>query len=559
MLKNKRTLIMAVSLLLWMIFITAGYVSFEVNDDTFLNLLSAGAYGTGRQYFIFSNVILGGLLRGLFDVFPHINCYLWFYLVFNLIAVISVCLVITDHMKKRAALFTAVGINLLMAGDFYVHITFTKSATLYGTIGLVMLLWQVKKEKRDRGYMVLSFILIAVGMWARWTSFALCVPMVIGVELIEILFGAVTNKTKVSWKRYIPIFVAGIMCIASFFIDNLAYKTNAGWNEFKKTDNRLIEMRDYNRYVFTDSPEEFLAAGITENDFNMIKGYWMWNDPVYFSSERLQQIKDIGSKYEEPNVRFDIALVKGVVKEALWILTSKSFGIIFVIILLLGAIHGNKAMFMKLAYLSVVAVGEIYYMFCLNRVLWRVEVCAVLSAVLVGGYLISQVIVRKDEEKTEKHVYPYVIFATICIAFILVKSWVVDNSRYTNGDTRCEEFQNITQADGFFVVQDISKYGMLLGARDIFGITRANYEDFYSNVVELGGTSESPAGMYFARSHGITNPVKDLIDADGVYFVGDEEPRLALAEFMDEKYGSNLVWEQVSVDGVDAWKVSSGK
>ena len=558
MIKNKKTLIPIVSLFLWMIFITAGYVSYDVNDDASLNLISAGALGYGRQYLIYSNVLLGWVLQALFTIFPHINCYLWFYLVFNLIAIIAVCLAITDNMKLRTALFTTIGINLLMAGEFYVHLTYTKSAALYGTAGLILLLWQIKKEKRDKGYMALAYILVAIGTWARWKSFALCVPTVIGIELIDILWNVIGKKNRFSIKKYIPLFVAGAICIASILIDNVAYKMDAGWDEFRKTDNLLIEMRDNNRYVFSDAPEEFLAAGITENDFKMIKGYWMWNDPTYFNSERLMQIKEIGSKYEDPAIRFDMALIRDEIKEVLWILTGKSYGIIFVLILLLAAIHGNKKLFVKLGYVSLVTVGEIYYMFCLNRVLWRAEICAVLAAVITGGYLLAELIESKKEENAEFKLYPLIGFVVVCALFIAAKSLVVDNSRFTNGDSKYEEFQALTQADGFFVVQSIPDYGMLLGAKDIFDITPANYKNYYSNIVELGGTSQSPAGMFFARQNGITNPIKDLIDGENIYYVGAEEPRLALAEFMEEKYGSGLSWEVVTIGDVQCYSVSSG-
>ncbi|MBR1641510.1 MAG: hypothetical protein IJ683_04205 [Butyrivibrio sp.] len=517
---QKRKLIPVISLIIWMLAILTGYVSYDVNDDTALNMIGVGALGTGRQYLIYSNILLGYFLEFLSVCFPYINCYLWFYLVMDLLAVIAISLIITDSMNNRTAAVTTVGINLLFVGEFYVHITYTKSAALFGTAGLITLMWLIKKGKRDWGLMLLSFVLITFGMWARWKAFALCVPFVLGVELIDIASDVIGKKEKIHLKKYVPLFVAVAICVASFVVDSLAYRLDDGWNEFRKTDNLLIEMRDNNRYLFGDAPDEYIEAGITENDFNMIRGNWMWNDPNYFNSERLGKLKEIGIKHDPGILRFDVSLIKGTIKELIYILSSKSFGIVFVILLLLAVIRGNKAMFIKLVYVSFVFAGEMYYMFCLNRVLWRAEVGTVLAAVLTLAYLVALTMedARKEQKQVRKAYYAFA--AAIIIAFIFTKTLLIDNSRYTNGDNKYEEFQELTKADAFFVVQDFSQYGMLLGAQNIFDISSGKYKNYYSNLVELGGVAQSPAGMYFAGQNGITNPVEALIDADSTFFVG---------------------------------------
>jgi|GEM_PF-5627036 len=556
---KKRLVIIMSSLIIWMICIFSGYTSYEVCDDTAMNLIAAGAWGAYPQFLINnSGIFMGMLLQLLYTLFPHINCYLWLYLICDLLAVITICFILSDDQSLRVSTIISIGIGLLFAGEFYIHLTYTKSAALYGITGMTALLWQCRKQSKERSILVLSYFLIAIGFWSRWKAFVLSIPVVIGVEIINILFRKIVKKEKIDIKSYYITIIPLVICLISLFADVMAYRLTDGWEEFRKTDNLLVEMRDYNRYSFSASEDEYLDNGISENDFAMMKHYRMHNDPNYFNSERLELVKSIGKKYEPSSIRIEIPLIKDLVKEILYVLSSKAIGTIFIMIVLIAFMLADMSTILQILYIAMLTAAETYYMICLNRVLWRAEICVWVAAVVLGGYLLST---RNQSENTstQKHTIAdrlsYISLAIVIVLTVVIKSFVVDNSRLTNGDNNWEAFEQLRQADGFFVCADLAQFGMLLGAKNIYDID-TSYRNYYSNLVDIGGAGQSPSGLYFANQHGIDNPVEDLINGDKIYFYGQEEPRQVLVKFMEEKYGPGLIWEPVTIDGVEAWKCS---
>ena len=88
----------AISLLYFLSCILLGKLYYSTNDDTIMNMIAAGAYGESSQYLIYNNIIFGYILKVLYTIIPGINWYLWVYLFFNLLSVITISAVISDDL-----------------------------------------------------------------------------------------------------------------------------------------------------------------------------------------------------------------------------------------------------------------------------------------------------------------------------------------------------------------------------------------------------------------------------------------------------------------------------
>ncbi len=558
--KRKRLYIILASVLIWAVSVYFGYVSYDVNDDAGMNLIAAGAYGPMSQYLIHSNVVHGLALKLLYMIFPFINCYLWLFLVCNLVAVIAISIVVTDKFSNYVSVVLTVGINLLFAGDYYVHLQFTKNSALYAAVGLVVLIWQMKKANREKSMILLSYFLIILGLNVRWESFLLVLPIVLGALIVDELFELVIRKKKIDFKKYSLAIAPFVICVVIAVINHFAYYSNPGWQEYRRTEEVLSPMRDFNKYVFNDSPEEYLEAGFTQTDFDMIKGYWMWGDTEQFSADRLERLSAIGEKYSESYIRFDASFIKYTIKEVISAVTGKHIAMAVAIVLLIAIIAADLNIILQMLYMVVVGMAEIYYLFCLERVLWRAEIVIWVTVLLMGGYLTSTLAdklassdIAAKEMSKRSYVFSYVGIALLIVLLILVKSLAMDNSRFTNGDNRSEEFKELTQADAHFLCYNKAAYGVLQGADNIFAIDRS-YAGYYSNITDLGSGVLAPVGQYYARQKGITNPIKALFERDDVYYVGEEAPMKCLGTFISEKYDIEVSWEPVTFGRTTAWK-----
>ena len=56
-------------------------IYFELNDDTGMNAIVSGAIsGSPSEYLMFTNIIIGYLLKFLFTYIPSVNWYTWYLL-----------------------------------------------------------------------------------------------------------------------------------------------------------------------------------------------------------------------------------------------------------------------------------------------------------------------------------------------------------------------------------------------------------------------------------------------------------------------------------------------
>ena len=145
--KKKNLYIVYISLAIWMIFVFFGSVSYDVNDDAGMNMAAAGAYGCYSQYLVYINVVLGYLFKLLYFIFPGINCYLWFYLIADLVATTMICVSVSDKLSLKHSVVLTVFINLALADEFYIHIHYSKSAVLYVVAACLYFAMLLRKDE----------------------------------------------------------------------------------------------------------------------------------------------------------------------------------------------------------------------------------------------------------------------------------------------------------------------------------------------------------------------------------------------------------------------------
>ncbi|MBR4831016.1 MAG: hypothetical protein IKZ97_00145, partial [Butyrivibrio sp.] len=97
--KKRYIIIGAISLVFFISCILLGNLCYSTNDDTIMNLIAAGACGESSQYLIYNNIILGYLFKILYITIPGVNWYLWIYLIFNLLAVVTLSIVLSEGLS----------------------------------------------------------------------------------------------------------------------------------------------------------------------------------------------------------------------------------------------------------------------------------------------------------------------------------------------------------------------------------------------------------------------------------------------------------------------------
>ena len=562
---NNVGVVVFLSLAFWLCCIVLGYVDWEQNDDVAMNLIAVGAYGYRTPYLVFVDYIFGALIYVLYSIFPGVNCYLWTFLVLNFLSVIVISYILSEKLSLIKTVAVTLALNCLMSYDFYLKLEFTKNAMLYSVVGAIILLWQIFfREKIKWGGTIIGGLFIFMGFCVRRQSFLMTVPFIVG-SFFVFLFDALKQK-KISKEKMasvaIAIAIPVLLCLVSLIVNWYCYKCNASWDEYWKINGILVEKRDYWQYYFVDAPEEYLDAGITELDMELL-GNWTWNDPEMFSLNNLEKIAAVGERFRTDKIEFYKEIIWEISGRIADVIRNNGIAFMFAVLVFLSVITDNRTRVIVLCCLGTLLLGY-FYIVCRGRYAWHAEICVWLPAVIFSAFAIMQFFTSKYQcgNDSEMSIYSKVMTCVQIILIIaLAFSWqfyqfyTEKNYSLTVDDSAgYEMFQNIKDSDAFFVIH-MKNAGRYWGAKNIFDVD-CKYTGLYTNSTYLGAwLIPTPLAVEAYQKFGIENPIKDLIK-DNVYCVADEDIIDLLHSYLEETYQYNLTEVQVEVDGVSAWKFS---
>ena len=112
----RKLMILMICLTVFFVFNRYGYTFYQTNDDEALNLIAAGAYGTGySQYLIYINIIAGWFLRICYQLFPSVNWYYSISLALNITGIYCIAECLTREKSMFDQIWVTFLINALLS------------------------------------------------------------------------------------------------------------------------------------------------------------------------------------------------------------------------------------------------------------------------------------------------------------------------------------------------------------------------------------------------------------------------------------------------------------
>lgn len=562
--------IIVISLIIWILSVKFGGLHYQDNDDTIMNMIAAGAYGEGSQYLICSGIIIGRLIKALYGIFPGVNCYLWTFLVLNLISVITIATVISDEFDIPGAAITTILVNLFFAKDFYIDLQFSKNAAMYAGAGFFLLLSYLYRGNKSVFRLLVTSFLFLISYSVRKEGFFFLLPFgLVGIAVVAIPI----IREKKSARFLLPVLIPLFSALLSLGANYYTFALDPDWKEYYDRDMILTDKRDFGNYNFEWNKEEYLEAGFTEWDFTLLD-MWYYNDVDNFSLEKIKKMEEIGQSTRVDRIRIEASVFSDTFMIIRDSFKEGPLSAATIAIILISAIYCiRRKKYLGLIGILILTGGifmECYYLACIRRALWRVEY----GSWLAGGLMIIGSVILPDMKSIidslnsklqdtkngimiKRTSLGVISAATVLIAFIWqskVLDYSYDNYAYSDS-AGYELFQKITKVDDkFFVVSIDDMFGGLCGARNIMEIDR-RYAGLFHNVTAAGNyVIPAPNGMYYAHQRGITNVFGSLADRDDMYYVGGGERMGYLLMYLNEKYGPGIGVREEEFDGFTAWK-----
>lgn len=557
--KFKNIVIILITLFVFLVSIMGGQVEYAINDDVFRNLISVGAFGDKYSYYIpYSNVLYGIPLYGLSKIAPGINWYYWLMLGLDVIAVMSICLCLLKKSNVFFAAFITVIINISLARDFYIVIQFTKSGSLWMVAGAVIFFSLILAQDHKWIWGILLFL---YGVSCRIHCFYMLLPFLALWVLVFLL--NCQKQYPIDYKRIRKrLFVLGVSVVVVISSEYVYRFLNPEWSIHWEYDAASAKLLDHMYMEYEHDEAAYDLINTNRSDLELYKN-WIYGDLDFYDLDWLKNVARIENKHNETEVRFDpviiyktiIAMVEAPVR-----LPIECVGIIALTYLMVIVQLTDKSIIGKLFALANLGglYGITYYFVCVNRLMWRAE-CGVYLAVVAFLMLYRMMFVAIEDKEVE-HIG---VITAVCalVTVIIVGSYsanmayqwwfVKDRQLCTHyGDISGRLMECRDDKDSIYLLTEFYV------TNNPLDITRAKWEGLYENSIYLGGwLIPSPIGLYYAREHGISNPMLELVNSDKAFLCSNNPSMVNMIEdHLSKVMGEQITFEMV---GEGLWKVKS--
>lgn len=266
---------------------------YDTNDDPSMALVASGYGNAGGpdEHLLYTNVLIGHVLKQLYEAAPLIPWYGCYLLVIQFLAH---WILLYALLSLNRTYFSVLGYILfyLTVGVYCLtHLQFTTTAFLIGMAGLSMILS--------------SLILDAQGPHHRWLKWggALCLiassliryaslqlPILASIPLLVCIVFHLFRSINFRWYL-LPAALTVISVLGCHFYDRHYYQQDEDWNHFLQRHDVAAKLINFAQIPVTDQTKPLFAqVGWSSFDYWMLRN-WIYLDSETYSLSRMQEFK----------------------------------------------------------------------------------------------------------------------------------------------------------------------------------------------------------------------------------------------------------------------------
>lgn len=411
---------------------------FCLNDDSKMQLILSGA-GTAAPsaYAVFINIVLGGLVSGLFGLAPGVPWWFVWQVACVIVSVYLWNLCLGHALMGQRAVVVATVCLLSSMGVFMYALSLVSFTITAGALTAAVVMLQCVRDacpelgKRHR-YAVYEALLVVAAFCTR-PSAAIAALSFGGLLLVPALVRAVRTDADAPWGERVaglvrtcaPLVVGVCLAFACNVAQNVAYGTPV-WKEFRATNSARHQYMDYPHDSYEENPALYDEAGWSDELYTLVRDEWMFMDervtPEAFLTLSTEgaQTDDLGLSHIFENWRFGEGMFDSRTVAGLVVLIA------LCAVLLCVLAHDALTRLLVLAGLAA-AAAEIYYLEMQGRLVVRVALAVLLPAVAYGlGLLVTrghQLAVQRAEREADGYApqhgrAPLVLRALVAVALV---------------------------------------------------------------------------------------------------------------------------------------------
>ncbi len=522
------------------IFALTNDLSYDTNDDPAAMIL----HGKGSYFSPLFAKPFSALLGVLYGYSPQTPWWLFITLATIAISISITLYVVSRRFNKYNAIFVAVPIVLFFLITTTEEINFTRTAAAAAVAGILLILQGIDDYKDSRK-LAIALIIMGTIVWI-WGAMirdqiAFVVIPFAGVFLIAKLIG---RAERFHIKQFIddaktPVLIALAALFVGFFtlvVSGLFY-TDAERESIEYYDAR-ISVQDYasNYKSYMEAEDEYLALGVSENDYTMIFTDWSTEDTNFFTTELFEEMRQT---LYSPNTVF-----KSVEIVFSYLLSDWYSIVVIAIFATLIAFSAKRRV--GLLIMFAVLFAYLFYLAFLGRVEGRVVEPVFLYAIIFALIYSDISLLRGDIKQTAKSTSLILLNSMLVIFLFLpiISSWaenlkieLAKNHAVGTYNLNAHNFYNMIaeEKDEIYFLPIMNSLELLPSER-ISPKYQPDVERI-ENLFFLGGwDARTPVNYDAMAEYGIVNPMEALFNNKNVLSGFDT----SLDTYLREHYGEDI-------------------
>lgn len=538
------------------------------NDNIYLKTIASGEMtGSPCAHLLHMGALSGIIISTFYKITG--NQIPWFGLFLCLAMAIPMILFLFKSLKacKKAWQYPLVIIPFILfyLSVFYRYFAFTQYTICTGILGVgaLFVLYDLsfKDEiiQNNKTSIILLLVLSALSVGMRDKAFFMLIPF-IGVAFI--LHFINSSKKKLLKDKFI-LLGSFILVVSLVFFGNLAFYSNGEWKDFKKYNSIRESIVDYSGYPpYNLNQATYDELGIKESSYIALTKHY---SIIFDTNINLHSMEVLSEKVNENKQSpsfFDkfIEVTRLIIRRNLFEYEDRPLnifvfvGYLFIFILIL--IQKKIRALLDLSFIMIARTFDWYYLVWNGRFPFRVTQIVFLAELAM--LLILLINYELWDFKTKKDVapkkYPHPVFILLIVAIIasairfglpVAKQYYGLAYGFDKMSICFEELEDYLEShnENFYFLDMSHLYYM----EDTLSFKKRPYENY---VYTGSWMANSPWYNEKLAKHCITDPAKDLIEKDNVYFIYQHVENDSM-EFMEDFYEEHYPGvEFVSVDKV---------
>ncbi len=497
-------------------------------DDLQMSSITAGFFlnQTPSEFMLFSNVLIGHLLKFLTLRFPNFAWY-DFYLLISLFVAHFVILYVFIYQKSKNSLFLGL---IFFAIAFYsvVNMFFTVVGAYVSFAGIILyfhIFLQAKSKKITWGF---SILLIIWGSCIRFHScllmLILCLPMGGYWAYFQ---GKIIQKKLGLTIAVLLISFAGVFLLK--YYDSAYYDSNPAWKNHREHIGYLVSILDYDQLPFSPYQDIYAQNQWSKNDCSMLRS-WFFTDEKVFGLAQFRQLMHHHSVYTLKFVRqrgvwYVLSRLRDTYTSSHAILAYVSW----VVILMIGQFQN------KIILLSSVSFGFIFLLFLYLAYFMKITEYHI-TYILFSFWILGLCFVLANAEFRPKRIF-------ILGGFILMMLFLSIKENHTHSQINekgVQGFQQLMaslQRNKLYIFWDISP-------SYVSGIFLGNPQKIKNiDLIHLGHCSYPALIQETLKKYHISNIHEDIIDHPDVILVSKNQKNEFYKQYMKEHYARAIAFD----------------